>query len=116
MATKNLQTLNLKFDQLMFNSLVNNVVETSGTVLKIELKSKMADLLPWQQTLNIKFDQLQDDHSLVNQAVRSIKLAFNIIFSFPSFLTFLIPHDRISWVCYVTQSTVGSRKNETPLY
>ena len=96
MATKNLQTLNLKFDQLMFNSLVNNVVETSGTVLKIELKSKMADLLPWQQTLNIKFDQLQDDHSLVNQAVRSIKLAFNIIFSFPSFLTFLIPHDRIS--------------------
>ena len=27
--------------------------------------------------------------SLVNQAVRSIKLTFNIIFSFPSFLTFL---------------------------
>ena len=27
--------------------------------------------------------------SLLNQAVRSIKLTFNIIFSFPSFLTFL---------------------------
>ena len=30
-------------------------------------------------------------HSLVNQAVRSIKLTFNIIFSFLSFLTFLSP-------------------------
>ena len=27
--------------------------------------------------------------SLVNQAVRAIKLTFNITFSFPSFLTFL---------------------------
>ena len=91
MVTKDLQTLNLKFYQVMFNSLVltwernfeetfgifsvlvfqisvlesyldicfeigydkkcencDNLVETSGVVLKIKLKSKMVDLLPLQ--------------------------------------------------------------------
>ena len=56
--------------------------------------------------------------SLVNQAVRSIKLTFNITFSFPSFLTFLNPKQAgggggirpQAGSCLCCAETVSSRK------